>query len=274
MQTAFFPHTIAPLESTGERMVPEVSDADNFWEHVFRYRFATRFVPDRTVVDVACGEGYGCAALRRAGATSAIGIDVSVEACAHAARKYGIDARVGDATAMPLATGSTDIIVSFETIEHLARPEEFIRECARVLKQDGRLIISTPGKDIYSKGGRHNRFHCSEMTPEAFVSVLRSCFGRVRLYSQVIDRGPWWLPRSLAARSSPWRRLRGYWRLRRCLGGDRWDEVAETARQDPVSAICGRLRGEHHWLNPYLVRRPSRLGRETSMYVIAVADRV
>lgn len=264
---------VVPLEFTGERMVPEDSDSDTFWEHIFRYRFATGFVRNRSVVDIACGEGYGCAALLRARASSAIGIDVSQEACEHAARKYGIDARVGDAMSIPLADHSRDVIVSFETIEHVAQPERFIQECARVLKEDGQLVISTPDKGVYGKEGLENPFHCSEMTPATFESMLLACFRRVRLYSQVIESAPWWLPRSLVARSTPWRKLRGYWRLRRRLGGKRWDDLAETARRDPVNTICGPLSGEHNCFNPYLVRRRSRLGHEASMYVIAVADR-
>lgn len=264
---------VASLESTGERMVPEASDHETFWEHVFRYRFAAQFVRHRAVVDVACGEGYGCAALLRAGASSVLGIDVSAEACEHAARKYGIEVRVGDAAAMPLATRSADVIVSFETIEHLPRPEQFVRECARVLKHDGRLIISTPDKAVYGNQGWDNHFHCSEMTRAEFVSILQGYFGRVRLYSQVTETGPWWLPRSLAARSTPWRKFRGYWRLRRTVGGSRWDYVPEGARQDPVTAICGRLPGERNWFNAYLVRRLCLPGRESSKYIVAVADR-
>lgn len=272
MRTSYLPEGATPLAATGERMVPEESDMDTLWEHIFRYRFATGFVKNRSVVDIACGEGYGCAALLRAGASSAIGIDVSKEACDHASHKYGIDARVGDAMSIPLASRSADVIVSFETIEHVAQPERFIQECARVLKDDGRLVISTPDKGIYSKEGLDNPYHCSEMTTAAFESLLRGCFRRVRLYSQVIDRAPWWLPRSLVARSTPLRKVRGYWLLRKSLGGKRWDEIAETARRDPVNAICGPLRGEYNWFNPYLVRRFSHLGRESAMYVVAVAD--
>ncbi len=271
MLMSCFPGTIAPLEATGERMVPEQSVPDTFWEHIFRYRFATRFVQNQTVVDIACGEGYGSAALLRAGAERVIGIDVSAEACEHAARKYGIEARVADAAAMPLATRSIDRIVSFETIEHLAQPERFVAECARVLKTDGRLVISTPDTLLYSDEDGPNPFHCSEMTRDAFGSLLKNYFGQVRFYSQVVARAPWWLPRSLAARSSPWRKLRGYWRLRHLLGGSRWDVATESTRRDPVSAICSRLPGERNCFNSYLVRRLIAPGRESSKYVIAVA---
>ena len=50
-------------DNAGERMIPEISDEFTFWEHAYRYAFASRFVAGKRVLDVACGEGYGGAAL-------------------------------------------------------------------------------------------------------------------------------------------------------------------------------------------------------------------
>ena len=168
--------TYKPLDFTGERMVPEHTPANVFWEHFYRYRFATRFVKDKRVLDIACGEGYGTAALKNAGTASIIGIDVSQEACEHAQAKYGIDARIGQAENIPLPSQSVDVIVSFETIEHIERPEAFIAECVRLLVSGGILIISTPNREVHGEEGSGNPFHCSEMTEEEFVSLLSSRF--------------------------------------------------------------------------------------------------
>ena len=105
-----------------ERMVPEEAHARIFWEHVARYRFAKEFVRGKRVLDIACGEGYGAAGLAKAGARSVVGIDVSADVCDHARRKYGLDARAGDAQAIPLPDRSIDLVVSFETIEHVDQP--------------------------------------------------------------------------------------------------------------------------------------------------------
>lgn len=43
--------------------------------------------------------------------------------------------------------GKFDVVVSFETIEHLERPEKFLEEVSRILKDDGLLIISTPVRE-------------------------------------------------------------------------------------------------------------------------------
>lgn len=50
-----------------ERMVPDEAHARIFWEHIARYRFAKDFVSGKRVLDIACGEGYGAAALVKAG---------------------------------------------------------------------------------------------------------------------------------------------------------------------------------------------------------------
>ena len=126
------------LKPTNERMVPESSDRSTFWEHVYRYNFASSFVKGKRVLDIACGEGYGAAALQRAGATHVIGVDVSEDVCVHAHRKYGLDARLGSAEQIPLTDKSVEVIVSFETIEHVADPYRFLDECARVWAPGGR----------------------------------------------------------------------------------------------------------------------------------------
>src|ERR1019366_4929606 len=138
-----------------------------FWEHVYRYAFACRFVRGKRVLDIACGEGYGAAALQKAGAARVTGVDISEAACFHARSKYGIDAKLGAAEKIPLGEGSVDVVVSFETIEHIPNPDRFLDECVRVLVPGGRLIISTPNKSIYGQAVQ-NPYHWSEMTEEGF----------------------------------------------------------------------------------------------------------
>src|SRR5262249_12330831 len=155
-----------------ERMVPEHAPPAVFWEHIYRYRFASKFVRNRRVLDIACGEGYGAAALLKAGAASVVGIDICPEVCEHARLKYGIDARVGGAHRIPLPDQSIDLIVSFETIEHIEAPERFLDECCRVLAPEGSLIVSTPNRDFYGGSGSGNPFHCSELSEDEMIALI------------------------------------------------------------------------------------------------------
>jgi 2-polyprenyl-3-methyl-5-hydroxy-6-metoxy-1,4-benzoquinol methylase len=196
---------IQSMENTGERMVPEAAESMIFWEHIYRYRFAVPYVKGKKVLDIACGEGYGSHALKAAGAASVIGVDVSEEACQHARAKYGVDARQGDAEAIPLPTGSVDVVVSFETIEHVPHPDIFLDECARVLVPGGLIIISTPNGEVYHEGQAPNPFHCSEMPEEEFVAKVKARFHDLNLYSQRLKEAPWWTAGSVSAEVSSWR---------------------------------------------------------------------
>ena len=254
-----------------ERMVPEEAHARTFWEHIARYRFAKDFVRGHRVLDIACGEGYGAAALTRAGASSTVGIDLSPEVCDHARRKYGLDARPGDAQAIPLPDRSIDVVVSFETIEHVNDPAVFLGECARVLVPDGTLIVSTPNRPVYTGEGPQNPFHRIEFDEAEFVKLLGSRFRTVRLYTQFPQSAAWWSPRSLAAERSPWLRIRGFWRLSSWFCPAIRSHVDSSIRARAEEIILDRDSFLSSLFNPYVVRPRSESSRERPSILIAVA---
>ena len=51
---------------------------------------------------------------------------------------------VGDARKIPIETGSVDIVFSTQVIEHVPHPDQMMRECSRVLKPGGHLILTGP----------------------------------------------------------------------------------------------------------------------------------
>jgi SAM-dependent methyltransferase len=264
----------SPNPEFSERMVPERAGGRTFWEHISRYRFAREFVKGKRVLDIACGEGYGAAALVRAGARSVIGIDLSGEVCAQARSKYGIDARPGDAQAIPLPDRSVDLVVSFETIEHVADPAAFLGECARVLVSEGTLIVSTPNRPVYSGLDHQNPFHVIEFNEHDFIRLIRSRFETVRLFSQFPRSAAWWNPRSLAAERSPWLRIKGFWRLSSWFCPAIRTEVPRAVRDSAPEAILRSDTFLSSLFNPYLVRPRSASSGEQPYYWIAVARSV
>lgn len=52
------------MECTGERYLPEF-DRDWTLEHLHRYLLACELAAGKTVLDIACGDGYGAAMLAR-----------------------------------------------------------------------------------------------------------------------------------------------------------------------------------------------------------------
>ena len=264
----------ANLAATGERMIPGLSDDRTYWEHVYRYRFALPFVQGKRVADVACGEGYGTAALLVAGARSVLGVDRSEEACRHARQKYGVKAIAGCALDLPLATRSVDLVVSFETIEHLPDPARFLEECRRVLAPAGMLLVSTPNITLHRERVI-NPFHCSEMTLAEFEMLLERCFRRRTMFSQCSRAkfGP--AIRSLAAKLGAGWALEAVTRLR-----SRWTPVApppaaqagpaECRAVDAVATILSGEPGLERGDNPFMVV-PLRRG-SLPEYFIAAAE--
>src|SRR6476620_3209138 len=85
------PDGVPPLELTGERTLPDLPE-ENYWyrRHLVVYDWIARRVNAKTVVDMACGEGYGAAVLAQT-ASHVIGVDANPEAFEHANAKYSGD---------------------------------------------------------------------------------------------------------------------------------------------------------------------------------------
>ena len=75
---------MSALEFTGERFIPG-TPGEIWLEHWHRYHFAARWAHGRTVLDVACGEGYGSALLARH-AARVTGVDISPQAMSRTRR--------------------------------------------------------------------------------------------------------------------------------------------------------------------------------------------
>ncbi|HOQ06375.1 MAG TPA: flagellar cap protein FliD N-terminal domain-containing protein [Clostridiales bacterium] len=89
----------------------------------------------------------------------------------------------GDVTKLPLASGGYDIYVSFETLEHLPVDSvgSYFTEALRVLKNGGKMILSTPNKK--ARAGINNPFHVKEYTFSELDNILRKYFDSVDYYS-------------------------------------------------------------------------------------------
>nr|MBF0223656.1 class I SAM-dependent methyltransferase [Desulfobulbaceae bacterium] len=180
MTSIKLPNNESALHFDGERFVPcgDVSD-ELAMEHLHRYVAAIAFVRGKSVVDIASGEGYGSYILSQA-AASVIGVDVDPKAVAHAQARYQNNTLrylSGSCSSIPCPDSSVDVVVSFETLEHVSEHDEFMAEIKRVLKADGVLLLSTPNIDGYNElRDETNPFHLKELTQEEFKELLGRYF--------------------------------------------------------------------------------------------------
>lgn len=164
--------------------------------HVTRYLLAAKFIhPGDTVVDAACGLGYGTHILRcNSQGQRFVGIDSSASAIAYATASFGHAAvayECSDAQALSsIANHSVDVVVSFETLEHLVDPGLLIAEAARVLKPGGRLIASVPNDWADESGCDPNPYHFHVYDWRRFTAQLTPFFLLEHLFAQVAGGGP------------------------------------------------------------------------------------
>lgn len=157
-------------------------------EHLIRYDFACEKANGKKVLDIAGGSGYGTYLLATKGnAEKVISVELDSEAIKFANLQYPsprIERLKADATAY-INDRFFDLIVSFETIEHLDDYASFLKNVHQSLVSGGSLIISTP---ITKKTSTENinQFHTIEWSFLDFQSQIREYFDIQEVYVQSV----------------------------------------------------------------------------------------
>jgi ubiquinone/menaquinone biosynthesis C-methylase UbiE len=107
-----------------------------------RYGWAGAMARGKDVLEVACGSGIGLGHLA-AHARRVVGVDVDPKLVEIGRRQYGrlIEIEQADAHSLPFSDGAFDVVILFEAIYYLDRPETFLQEARRVLRPGGRVLV-------------------------------------------------------------------------------------------------------------------------------------
>ena len=96
-------------------------------------------------LDLGCGGGVFLSEMSKLNTRVVIGADIALPALMRAsAANSQSDLICCDAEILPLSGSSITLLLCSETIEHLEHPELLLSECARVLMNNGILILTCP----------------------------------------------------------------------------------------------------------------------------------
>jgi 2-polyprenyl-3-methyl-5-hydroxy-6-metoxy-1,4-benzoquinol methylase len=132
--------------------------------HIRRYEFAQKYVQNgMTCGDFACGTGYGTVMLAK-NATKAIGADVDDRVIKEIQRRYSDKKNISfvNKNLLNLSYKNIfDVLVSFETIEHLKEKDipKLFQIFHSAVKPMGTFIFSTPYIQIPTKEAVEQGFH-------------------------------------------------------------------------------------------------------------------
>lgn len=160
------------------------------FSHQALYHFSGQYLHGKNVLDCACGTGIGSEIFLKYGASMLTGVDISPETIeiAKSRVKYSNSNFVeGDATKLSFGDSEFDVYVSIETIEHIEKDEDYLKEAYRLIKPGGIFICSTPNREVMNPGKNINdkplnKFHVREYSKDEFHSLLKKKFKNVDIY--------------------------------------------------------------------------------------------
>lgn len=158
-------------------------------DHLQRYKFFMPYYKDKVVLDAACGSGYGTNIIANAQAKKVVGIDIDKETIQKNISRYNNSKIVFysiPCEEIDTLEDTFDVVVSFETIEHLHNPEIFLEKVKSKLKNNGFFICSTPNTLRFSQSisGRKNDYHIHELSFEEFKFLFEKHFIINKIYHQ------------------------------------------------------------------------------------------
>ena len=141
---------------------------------------ALGLVPGPLVIDVGCGTGPLFPLLRGRGLVP-IGVETNARAARQAAARPGGTAiRVGATPRLPFGSAVAGGIIAQHLIEHLAIPDDAVRDWWRVLQPGGRVVVVTPNRDHPDGALFADPDHRVLFGPGSLTAMLEAARFRVR----------------------------------------------------------------------------------------------
>lgn len=165
--------------NTGERQVQTQLEKIRI-DHKVRYQTASKYIQrNDNVLDIACGVGYGSYIMAvNHSSANLTGMDISQKTIDFANKYYSrenIQYICGNCLKAPLQDGSFDVIVTYETVEHIDEDELFLTKLHKALKNTGTLILSTPNQDFLPFDKKQHPYHIKHYKKSEITDLLDQC---------------------------------------------------------------------------------------------------
>lgn len=138
----------------------------------------------KTVVDLGCGDGqWSSQVLQKYNPGRLIGIDYNpLRLERYHLRFPDVDARLGSCLDIPAQPAEADIVLFHQVLEHIPETVRALQEVRRILKPDGRLILSVPNEGTWIK----QRIQYRLIEPRALQTTDHSHFFTKQTLQQIL----------------------------------------------------------------------------------------
>jgi len=193
----YLPEEESSIESWEKMMKPVFSRAANL---LGGYRKSGR------LLDVGTGFGFFVAEMKKK-EWEAAGVEISQKALDYATNVLGLTVHPGPLEKAGFPENHFDAVTGFYVIEHLPFPKTFLRECYRILKPGGLLLLryphTTPIKNFLRFLGVRNRLydvpaHLCDFSPK----IIQGCLEKIGFENCEHSIGGYTLPEDLGKRAS------------------------------------------------------------------------
>lgn len=155
-----------------------------YYAHLNRYFWALAYTLNKQVLDIACGCGYGTDIISKK-AKSVLGVDIDNTAIEYAKKYFSsnnVEYLVSSVEEF-IVDKKFDVIISFETIEHVCDEDKYFQVIKDHLSPNGVFLVSTP---LVEKDGKSktNQYHLNEYTIARLRETLEHHFKDVIYYRQ------------------------------------------------------------------------------------------
>jgi 2-polyprenyl-3-methyl-5-hydroxy-6-metoxy-1,4-benzoquinol methylase len=191
----YLPDDESGIEAWHRMMMPVFSRAADFIEKIH---------PRGRILDIGTGYGYFLSEMKRRGYET-LGLEISHTGVKFAREQLGLTVIDRTLEEAQLPDNHFHAVAAFYLIEHLPNPIGFLRECYRILKPGGLILLryphTTPIKDFLALFGIPNTlydtpYHLSDFSPKTVKRFLEKAgFRHCQSYI-----GGYTLPRHLLSR--------------------------------------------------------------------------